>query len=96
MRARLRSTELAAQALGSAREAAELRVERDTLVAELAESRRTAGELQAEADTVRNDLEARLARLEQLIAALVGTRQPGAVAPTPTRSPEDKEVLEAN
>ena len=94
MRARSRAAVVVTQAETSARDAAQLRTERDALVAELAESRRTAADLRTETDAVRRDLEARLARLEQLIAALVGTRHPGDDVPTPTRSPEDKEVLE--
>jgi hypothetical protein len=93
-RGRSRSADFAARANASARDAEQLRNERDALVAELAESRLDAAEQRTKSDEERRELDAKLDRFEGLVAALVGTRQHGAVSPTPMRSPEDEEVID--
>ena len=96
-RAREHAADAIAQAEARVREAAELRTQRDALVAELAESRRAALERDTRAEQLRADLADQLARLEQLVAALVGTRHLSEEdSPTPSRSPGDKEVSDSN
>jgi flagellar motility protein MotE (MotC chaperone) len=95
-RARERAADATAQAEARAREAAQLRTQRDMLVSELADNRRAALERETHAEQLRADLTERLARLEQLIAALVGTRHGEEIIPTPSRSPGDEEVSGSN
>ncbi len=85
--ARARCDALASRAEASAHEADRLRNERDALVAELAQSRRDAAELLAGSEQARTAVEERLGRLEQLVAALVGTREGAGSSPTPSRTP---------
>ena len=94
-RARERAADAIAQAEARVREATELRTQRDALVAELADNRRVALERETRAEQLRADLADRLARLEQLIAALVGTRDGIESSPTPSRSPGE-EVSDPN
>ena len=83
VRSRAASSELALRTEQLARENDQLRGERDQLVRELAESRRIAAELGDASERVRSELEGKLARLEQLVAALVGTRAAGTPSPLP-------------
>jgi len=83
VRSRTTTSELARRAEQLAREHDQLRSERDQLAHELAESRRIGRELQDASERVRHELESKLTQLEQLVAALVGTRAAG----TPSVSP---------
>jgi hypothetical protein len=78
-----------------ARKMAKLRNERDELARELATSRRNAAVLRDAAESVKRDLQDKLTRLEQLVAALVGTRTvtaPSGVTATPVVTPTRGEV----
>jgi hypothetical protein len=81
---------LRARAEQAERDTDVLRNERDRLAGEVTESRRLAAELRDTSQKVKDELETKLARLEQLVAALVGTRgsERTGAAPTPAPSPE--------
>lgn len=86
LRSREAGSELVRRSQVLAREAAALRGERDRLRSELADSKREAAELRDASEAIRSELEGKLARLEQLVAALVGTR--GGVAPSESPAAE--------
>jgi hypothetical protein len=97
-RSRDASSDLARRSEVLAREAAGLRGERDRLASELAESKRAAAELRDASEAIRSELEGKLARLEELVAALVGTR-PAMTPPewpAPGTTPSGEDVREPN
>ena len=80
------------------RETADLRSERDRLASVLAENKRAMADLHTASEAVRIELEDKLARLEQLVAALVGTRPAASPAGSPAAdaTPAGGEVREPN